>query len=174
MNFRDPFGLCDEGQWVNVGDYDIWMPGDPNRFTERYLNSRIISRTRPQPPPWNPTGHAQVVGGRKIGGYGILGGEIGEITLRFDNNLTQNYGYLGGGVGLGPSVSVALGGHVYGVYETEDFTGPFVDVEGGFLGGGSMSYWGFGEDAVAGWNAGVTAPGASASLQGYWRRGDPY
>lgn len=124
---------------------------------------------------WNPSGHAKVYKGSKIGIYIMFGAEFGTVTLEFDNGYAQDYQYAGGGIGFGgPGGSVDFGGHVYGVYETSDYTGPFINVEGGFLGGGAMSYWGFGENAVSGFSGGGTTPGISAAYQGYWKVGSPY
>ena len=105
----------------------------------------------------------------------MFGAEFGNVTLLFDNGYAQNYGYAGGGIGFGNlGFGLDLGGSVYGVYEPGDYTGPFINAEAGAVGGGAISYWGFGDDAVGGVSGGLATPGLSAALQGYWEKGSPY
>lgn len=48
--YTDPLGLCEEGQWIDVGEgVSMWITGDLNRFARAHLGSRTISRTRLEP-----------------------------------------------------------------------------------------------------------------------------
>jgi RHS repeat-associated protein len=119
---------------------------------------------------WNPSGHAVVWKGGKIGFFAVAGVELGSITLKFDNGYLQNYKYISSGVGVGFSLAFDLGGDVYGVYSPSDYTGSFwnTDVSVGYSYG--TSWWG----DTANDSHSMGSVGATATYQGYWTSGGPY
>lgn len=123
---------------------------------------------RPAQSSWNPTGRAQVLGGRHIGGYVGGGAQGGNVTLLFANGWAQDYQYVGGGVGAkGYVLGLSMGGYVWDVYEPADFAGSFASF--------SFAWWTvFGwPGGSRGWSWELGIPGISGSYQGYWMTGQP-
>ncbi|MBN2785358.1 MAG: VCBS repeat-containing protein [Pontiellaceae bacterium] len=157
------------------GPYPTSYPNDDSLVDYLKAGWRKISTWwAGDPPPeqaWNPTGRATVWKGGKFGGYVLAGGEAGRVTLKFDNGYLQDYGYVGGGVGLGGFACGAdMCGVVYGVYEPSDYAGYFINIDLSAGGGGSFSYW----QSVGGVSGGMASPGISGAFQGYWTIGKPY
>ncbi len=130
---------------------------------------------------WNPTGIALVRRSGKLGGYVLAGGEAGRITLEFKNGYFQDYGFVGGGIGIGGlTLGYDVVGIAYGVYKPSDFSGYFINVDLSLVGGsGSLSYWRdvasvSGGAGLANLKRGKVTPGLSGAFQGYWEIGEPY
>ena len=119
---------------------------------------------------WNPSGHAIIWKGGKIGFFAIFRIEIRAITLKFDNGYFQEYRYISSGIGIKLSAAIALSGDVYGVYSPDDYTKSFwnADLSVGY--GYGISWW----KSTANSTHSMGSLGATATYQGYWTSGGPY